>query len=332
VKRDDEEAVEPFAEFVERIRQHFPALTVERVRELPHVGWGGDSDALLVNDALVFRFPRRPEVAEALAVEVCLLPALAPRMPVAIPDFRYVAYPPAHDASEAASLGPTTSARRPLFVGYPTIEGEPLTPAVFETVAAEPALVERMAAQLGGFLSALHTFLPEPARACGVPAPAASIYDRVARQYAFWQARVYPSLEADERRFLDRLFAAFLGDARHFRQGPVLCHGDLTSDHILFAPSRGQGIAGIIDFGDVCFGDPAGDFVWRFEYGDRFFERVLAHYRAPLHDPEAFARVVAFRYQLMAVAEIAYGLEIGNADYIAEGRQRLREHMHRALW
>ena len=46
---------------------------------------------------------------------------------------------------------------------------------------------------------------------------------------------------------------------------------------------------------------------------------------------EAFARVVTIRYQLMAAAEIGYGLQIGNAAYVEEGRRALREHMSQPL-
>ncbi len=73
------------SDLADLIRRHFPALDPRRVEALPHVGWGGDSDAVLVDGALVFRFPRSEEVARGLAVEVCLLPDLAERAPLPIP-------------------------------------------------------------------------------------------------------------------------------------------------------------------------------------------------------------------------------------------------------
>ncbi len=139
--------------------------------------------------------------------------------------------------------------------------------------------------------------------------------------------QVYPALDPAEREVLERLYSAFLGDPRHFLHAPALCHGDLSSDHILCVPPGTRGIEGVIDFGDVVIGDPTGDFVWGFEYGADFLERVLDHYSVPLPDRAAFARVVALRYTLMSVNQIFYGLETGNSAYISEGREALRARM-----
>ncbi|MGH2366761.1 MAG: phosphotransferase family protein [Chloroflexota bacterium] len=308
---------------------------------MPHVGWGGDSDAFLVNGALIFRFPRHPSARRALAVEACLLPQLGPRVGLPIPRFRYVA----QDVTDEGDTAGSTEG--PLFVGYPAIPGAPLAPNLFPAIAADPATRERMAAQLSAFLAGLHTVPIEQAIACGVEAPARSVREQITHRYAVVRSNVYPVLADDERRYLDRLFASFLDAPRHFGWPPTICHGDLTSDHILHVPANGvssagavsvvrpgdetqpPGIAGIIDFGDVCIGDPAGDFVWRFEYGDAFFGRVLDHYSLPVGDASAFARVVGFRYQLMPTTEIAYGLATGTPGYVEEGRRLLRNNRHR---
>src|SRR5581483_8890209 len=67
------------------IERAFPELAV---REVAFLGAGVDSAAYLVNDAWVFRFPKRAEVARALRREIALLPKLADQLPVAIPRFR----------------------------------------------------------------------------------------------------------------------------------------------------------------------------------------------------------------------------------------------------
>jgi hypothetical protein len=148
--------------------------------------------------------------------------------------------------------------------------------------------------------------------------------EQVAQRHRDARAQVYPLLQPRERAFLDRLFAAFRADAQAHPWTATLCHGDLTSDHILVEPAHPDQISGIIDFGDLCLGDPAGDFVWRYEYGESFFALVLAHYRGPRGDRAAFLRRVSYRFQLMPVIEMAYGVETGNETYIEEGRQRLR--------
>src|SRR5438128_2204732 len=129
------------SECVDLIHEHFPNLVVTQVRVLPHIGWGGESDALLINDGYIFLVPRWPEAARALAVDICLLPKLAPRVALPIPSFQYVSY------DQAAGM--------PLFVGYLAIPGQPLIPTLFQAIAPDEPTMERMASQLGAFLSGL---------------------------------------------------------------------------------------------------------------------------------------------------------------------------------
>ncbi len=65
----------------------------------------------------MFRFPRRSGVEEALELEIAVLPALAPMLPVNVPRFEFVA-------------------RNPLFVGYRLIRGRPLVDEDAEGVRA----------------------------------------------------------------------------------------------------------------------------------------------------------------------------------------------------
>lgn len=303
--------------FAELIQQHIAGFVVESLREFPHIGWGGDSDAFLVNDTLVFRFPRTSEVAQGLVAEICLLPQIAPLVQLRIPQFEYVVYGPASSREDPL----------PLFVGYQAISGEPLTPETFRTLHGNSDLLETIASQLGAFLTGLHSIRTDRANACGIPAPEASLYEQVSQGYANAQSLIYPVLTPNERVFLDRLYGILLGAPQHFLQGPVLCHGDLSSDHILYDPVGTMGLEGVIDFGDMTIGDPAGDFVWGFEYGEEFLQLVLDHYQGPLADRQAFIRVVGLRYMLMSAGEIAYGLETGNTAYVSEGRDVLRQHM-----
>jgi aminoglycoside phosphotransferase (APT) family kinase protein len=68
---------------------------------------GYDFEVAVVDDEWVFRFPRRSGVEAALELEIVLLPAIAPALPVAVPSFEHVS-------------------RDPLFVGYRLIRGTPL--------------------------------------------------------------------------------------------------------------------------------------------------------------------------------------------------------------
>ncbi len=68
---------------------------------------GYDFEVGIVDDEWVFRFPRRSRVEDALELEIVLLPAIAPALPIEVPSFEHVS-------------------RDPLFVGYRLIRGTPL--------------------------------------------------------------------------------------------------------------------------------------------------------------------------------------------------------------
>ncbi len=134
------------------------------------------------------------------------------------------------------------------------------------------------------------------------------------------ESTVIPVLTGDERDWVECQFRDFLAKSARFAYAPVLCHGDLCSDHILF-DHAGTGLAGIIDFGDVTIGDPAGEFTWRADYGESFFEQVLQAYGVT---DRPFAERVAFQIDCLPLIQIAYGVERGRPDDIAEGRRLLR--------
>ncbi len=130
---------------------------------------GYDFEVTIVDDDWVFRFPRRAGVEEALEVEIALLPALAPALPVQIPVFEIVS-------------------RDPLFVGYRVVRGQPL-------VNEDPDGVR-------AFLEALHAFDPS-----GYPVRQPDWVEAYRDQCAEFERLVFPVLDGDLRSPARRLFA-----------------------------------------------------------------------------------------------------------------------------
>jgi aminoglycoside phosphotransferase (APT) family kinase protein len=118
---------------------------------------GFDYEVVVVDDAWVFRFPRRAAVEEALAIEIELLPRLREALPVEIPRFEFVS-------------------RDPLFVGYRLIEGDPL--------------VDEDASGVRAFLDALHSF-----DATGLPVERPEWIANYRRQCAEFERLVVPLLD-----------------------------------------------------------------------------------------------------------------------------------------
>jgi aminoglycoside 2''-phosphotransferase len=226
---------------VRRAIEHaFPALQVAECRYLAE-GW--DSSAWEVNGALIFRFPKRPEVADWLRREIRLLPTLAEALPVPIPHFTHLAIAGAPD-------DPTLP-----FVGYPRLEGIFLDQAPGLLHSASPLIP-----QLADFLRSLHTFPLDRALACGVAPGSWSPW--LDHWHAF-AARAMrdddPALDPLARAWVAATRDAFLAELARAARPVALLHHDLATEHILADPT-GQRLTGVIDWGDVWIGDPAIDF------------------------------------------------------------------------
>jgi len=122
---------------------------------------GYDFHVVVLDDAWVFRFARRPGVVQALEQEVELLPVLARTLPVEVPRFAHVS-------------------REPPYVMYPLIKGAPL-------VNEDPQGVK-------AFLEALHSL---DSRSLPLRAPA-WVDEYVERSERFARD-VLPLLEADDQ-------------------------------------------------------------------------------------------------------------------------------------
>jgi aminoglycoside phosphotransferase (APT) family kinase protein len=215
-------------------------------REPRAIAWvddGYDFEVALVDCEWVFRFPRRPVVAERLEVEIALLPALAPALPIAIPRFEHVVGEP-----EPA-------------VAYRLIEGDPMTDEDPEGVAA--------------FLLALHAF---DVRNLQVERPEWRAAYR--QQCARFRRTVVPLLDRDERRRAGRLFGA-VDTLEDFT--PALLHADLGPEHLLCREGRLVGVIDwgdvrvgdpALDFAWLLHGHPRGE-----EILDRYEGRVDGGFR-----------------------------------------------------
>ncbi len=211
------------------LKQQHPDLA-----ELPLVEFanGWDNAILRLGDDLSVRLPRRKKAAILVEREQKVLPAFARRLPIAIP--------------------------APIRVGRPGC-GYPwswsINPWLPGRVAADSTLADptREARRLGEFLAALHVEAPSdappnPYRGHFVGLNTEALLERV--------ARLGCSLGRDVcERILARWHKLVAGVER-WDSPPVWLHGDLHAANVLV--DNGE-ISAVIDFGDVCAGDPATD-------------------------------------------------------------------------
>lgn len=224
------------ADFVARlVAAQFPEWATLPVRPVALSGW--DNLSFRLGDDKLVRIPSAEPYETQVAKEHAWLPRLAPRLPLPIP--------------------------KPLAFGKPDL-GLPRTWSIYNWIEGEPAVgsnlgeLDRFAADLGEFLSALYAIDPE-----GGPLAGAHSFGRGGPVH-MWDEGTRAALQAladllDADHALRVWEAAIAAD-----DGPVPCvwvHGDITGSNLLV---RGGRLSAVIDFGCSAVGDPACDLtiVW----------------------------------------------------------------------
>lgn len=243
------------------IRLAFPELRWESSTRIDE-GWdhtvvicrGCSGDDSLGFPDLVFRFPTDEQARTQLPTEIAVLDHLADRVDAAIPRYTHV-------APEGG------------FAGYPLVRGDRLTPELLASLP--PTRRTELARQLGALLAALH-----------IQDTQAPPMDLVPHSY---QPENLDFVRGIVENDLPALFTA--DEMRTARQicdevaalqstllPRVFLHYDIYQRHLYWDRGQAPGRLGLIDFTDMCLGDPAVDFAELYEYGPGFVDEVLAHY------------------------------------------------------
>ncbi|HET8894567.1 MAG TPA: phosphotransferase [Gaiellaceae bacterium] len=262
-------------------------IKAPEVESLSLLSEGWDRSVWLVNEKLVFAFPRRAAVVEPLEREIALLPRLARLLPLPI--------------TEPSFVGRPSDAYPWPFFGGEFLPGR-------ELCDVDPGMPR---AQIGvdaaGFLRRLHS--AEVAAAMDAPA-----------------LPVDPTGRADMTRrvpltrdYLTRVnwdvpthVARMLDEAERLpppREPTTVVHGDLHFRHLLVDEGR---LSGVIDWVDLCRSDPCVDLqlVWSvLEPDDR--AGFLETYGAVSDEQLLRARVLALS---LSAALAWYGRENGMAN------------------
>jgi aminoglycoside 2''-phosphotransferase len=244
-----------FQKYVHLIQQNFPTFRISSIKK---VGEGDNSKAFLVNENYIFRFPKRKDVKQQVRKEICVLPKIRSALNLQIPGFEFIS-PELH------------------YVGYKKIEGVVLTNKIFQSLKKkEQHFLEKTIAD---FLHQLHSFSVEALQNCGLETM--NLYEEYAENFENAKQLIFPEISKNKREMISRLFTEYLSDENNFNFTPALVHNDLSKDHVLFDTVNKE-ITGIIDFGDVAFGDPDYDFMYLLdEFGEDFLMEILKYYPPP---------------------------------------------------
>lgn len=281
--------------YLAEIREYFPQIQPTSTRLL--TAGGQFSTIVIVDDALIFRFPRSVHVAKELRREIPLLKALQGKLPLPIPDPIYIA-----DDSVTGELA---------FMGYPMLPGQALTRDLIETIQ-DDFVVQQLAEELAGFLKALHSLPLELSAAEPTPSDSRAFWKRL---YADFSEKLFPHMREDARHYVTQRFDEALRDDRLWEFENLLCHGDFGTGNILYSPGH---ISGVIDFTFCGAGDPAQDVgALLASYGHAFIERVFIAY------PELRSTLprVEFITSTYALQQALYALRDGNREDYDDGMQ-----------
>ncbi len=234
------------------IASQFPEITIKSFR---YLGEGWDNKVYLINDELVFRFPRRHECAlECMQKEIGIMTKLASFLPLPVSFPVYI--------GQACEQYPHP------FAGYDYLPGKPISEIGLDTLPATD-LLEKLAL----FLKALHSV---PVDNIGAEIPD----DPMKMDYADRSARMINTIEFIKST-IDIPYAQKLLDivknlksAFPLKSDYCIVHGDLYSRHVLL---EGNKVSGIIDWGDIHMNTPAIDLsvlytLFPAQYHDKFWE------------------------------------------------------------
>lgn len=213
------------------IAAQFPPLPE---RSLEFLGEGWDYAAFLVDESLVFRFPRREVGLPGTRREIAKLPVLAPLLPVAVPRPLHVGRP-------------SEDFRWP-FYGAPYIRGAEPDGSLSDE--ARTALARPLAVAL----RALHAPDTRALAGDGLPVDPMGRADMAVRA-----PRTRKTLEAIAELWqppaeVEELLELALELPRP--EPSAVCHGDLHFRQLLV---EGSTLTGIVDWVDLCLGDPGMD-------------------------------------------------------------------------
>lgn len=279
--------------YLERIREHYPDITLASARLLTTEGQF--SDIVIVDEALVFRFPRSAHGATAMQREIPVLKALQGKLPLPIPITTYVANDPDTDAL--------------VFMGYPMLPGQPLTRDVFEAIQDEHS-VQQVAEELTAFLKVLHALPLKLVTSEPEPRDARVFWRQL---YAAIREQLFPRMRLDARAAVAETFETALNNPDLWQFEDVLCHGDFGAGNILYSEGH---ITGVIDFTTCGPGDPAQDVgALLASYGQGFIKRIFSIY------PELSSTLprVEFITSTYSLQQALYALDDDNQDDFDDG-------------
>lgn len=267
-----------------------------RVASCVLLGEGFDNKVFLINNHVVFRFPRRREAIKLIRHELMVLPKLSERLPLTIPKPLYQGKP-------------SDLFNRP-FYGYEYLPGKSGC-----AVTLTPPQYESLAHTLGHFLKELHAINPLtldiPLKTLQAP------FDRTnfpATQKNLKERLKTISLTYDIKPWRQKI-ADICAQASQYapdKSISALVHGDLYHRHLLF--NQENQLTCVIDWGDTSISHPVADLGVLFQFLPKAYHAHFLDAYGPIpQDDLNYARYIGLYY---AVVLLWFGHDRGDKTLI----------------
>jgi aminoglycoside 2''-phosphotransferase len=249
------------------------------ISSMKKIGEGDNSTAFLINENIIFRFPKSDEARRNMKKEVSALAIIDPHLTLPIPHFQYVS-------------------KQQNFVGHQIIHGKNLSAKFYDSLNENFQL--KLQKSIAVFLNKLHHINLSSVADCNL-----DVMDYMEEYSADLESAkklIYPKLSSLEQERITQMFATYFGNKINLKYTPALIHNDFSTDHILYDKTTNE-ISGIIDFGDLAIGDPDYDLLYLYDiFGVDFINGLLGlydHKHAETLIPKLYFFSIANKIQIL---------------------------------
>jgi aminoglycoside 2''-phosphotransferase len=286
---------------IDRIKQVYPDLSIE---DYQPIDIGQNNDVFIINESLVFRFPKYKKGIIRLKEETKILEYIKNVVSLPIPNLLYQSF-------EDLEVGK-------VFTGYKLIQGSPLWKESFAKIENDD-LIQGLAAQLVAFLIDLHSISKEKA-AVLLQLEENDPREEMSELFYKIQNKLSPFIRKDAQKEIADSFETFLNSEMSLNLKTTLIHGDFGASNIIWDPNTSE-ISGIIDFGGSGLGDPAYDFAGILSsYGEDFFNRCINLYP----NGTEISKRVKFYKSTFALQDALHGIENNDHESFENGIKNYR--------
>ena len=282
--------------FIENIQSVYSDISIDDfyLNEI-----GQNNDVLIVNESLVFRFPKYKNGIVQLKRETAILTYIKDVVstPIPYPIYQYL---------EEAEPGR-------VFTGYNLIDGVPLWKESLIDIK-DFELVKGLATQLVSFLVELHS-ISERKGSQELKLKVRNPREEMYTLYDKIQSKLFPYIRKEAQIEITHSFETALKGDAFSNLEITLIHGDFGASNILWNPETNS-ISGIIDFGGSGLGDPAYDFAGILSsYGKDFFDLCINLYP----NGDKISERVKFYKSTFALQEALLGIENDDRQAFEDG-------------